>query len=358
MSGAAHHRVRAWPAPERGGPARDRPRHRARPHVRRARRAGRRRDRWVVQLRGGAAGAPPSRCQAISDVGVAPTHRRRGILRDVMRAVVDQARRAGRADRRSHRQRGHDLPALRLRRRHPLPDPVRRPAAPAAGRGPRRRRCPPARRRRAGPAPPGVRRRGQPRAARAVGAVLAAVAGRAEPQRRATGPRSTSIPRRIGTGPAPGSSSSTPTTPVSPTAPRRTGCGGPGTPAARTSSRSRTSSPPPTPWRVALVDYLLHVDLVTRVEWHAAPVDHPAAVAARRPAGRDGDGREGPPVAPPARRRPLPGGAHATRRRTGWSSRWWTTTGPRSAAASASTPNRRPGPRAAPSAPARRPRPT
>ena len=26
---------------------------------------------------------------------------------------------------------------------------------------------------------------------------------------------------------------------------------------------------------LALVDYLLHVDLVTRVEWHAAPVDHP-----------------------------------------------------------------------------------
>ena len=26
---------------------------------------------------------------------------------------------------------------------------------------------------------------------------------------------------------------------------------------------------------MALVDYLLHVDLVTRVEWHAAPVDHP-----------------------------------------------------------------------------------
>ncbi len=61
---------------------------------------------------------------------------------------------------------------------------------------------------------------------------------------------------------------------------------------------------------LALVDYLLHVDLVTRVEWHAAPVDHPAAVARRRSTGGDGDAREGPPVAPPARRRPLPGGAH------------------------------------------------
>jgi predicted acetyltransferase len=40
-----------------------------------------------LALPGGAAVA----MQAVSDVGVAPTHRRRGILREIMRAVVDQA---------------------------------------------------------------------------------------------------------------------------------------------------------------------------------------------------------------------------------------------------------------------------
>ena len=48
-----------------------------------------------------------------------------------------------------------------------------------------------------------------------------------------------------------------------------------GPPAARTSSPIEDVVAASDAVALALVDYLLDVDLVTRVEWHAAPVDHP-----------------------------------------------------------------------------------
>ena len=109
---------------------------------------------------------------AITEVGVAPTYRRRGILRSLMAAVHRPGRRARRADRRADRQRGDDLPAVRLRRGHPLPAlcrrSVRRRRDRAAGRRPRR----PTEAAHGGSPLHLRRRRGPSGPARGVGAVL------------------------------------------------------------------------------------------------------------------------------------------------------------------------------------------
>ena len=56
-------------------------------------------------------------CAGVTWVGVLPTHRRRGILRDFMRQAARRRAELGRADRRALGLGGFDLRALRLRRR-------------------------------------------------------------------------------------------------------------------------------------------------------------------------------------------------------------------------------------------------
>ena len=231
------------PRTERGDPARARPAPRARPHVRRLTTA---RAWWASAAPTPSTwrcpGAPRCRSSSISDVGVAPTHRRRGIMRSVMTAVLDQAVERERADRRADRQRGDDLPAVRLRRRHPLPAAQRRHPPAAAGRGdepslavagrrPDRRvaeaRTWPTRPRGTPSCPPCWR---APTPASPASSAATPTTGRRWP----------STPRRTATAPPPGSSSSTRTRRARPTAPRPTASTGSGRRAAATPSSSRT----------------------------------------------------------------------------------------------------------------------
>ena len=183
----------------------------------------------------------------VTEVGVSPAYRRRGVLRTLMEAVHDQAARSGRADRRVDGQRRRHLPAVRVRGGHPVPVAVHRPdrwrrgraADRCAGRGvPERRPC--------RPHPAGVRGRGRLGVAGGVGALLAPGAGRGAARRPLGGRCWHSTSRRTATGPAPALSRCMTTPTESPTASSPIGSSSAGRARARCPT-SCASSPSPEP---------------------------------------------------------------------------------------------------------------
>ena len=160
------------------------------------------------------------RCAGVTVVGVYPTHRRRGVLRAMMRAQIDDIHAARRADRGAVGVRGDDLRTLRLRdgvvhrrdlartRALRVRAPVRAARTPAPARAERGARAAPADLGARAPADardvqaraPVVGEPGRPRPARAPRGRWAEALRAARARRRAAGVRDLPAQHEVGRG--------------------------------------------------------------------------------------------------------------------------------------------------------------